>query len=595
MAYTEMPVAIPNNSTPESSVTLSVLKLLAKILAETADFPLEKIGYDDDFEKIGLDTYLIYEISFRLEKHFGALPKALFFEYPSLSALVGYFVEHHASTLRGMFAPAEAGSDASGVPAAVCPAVLMEAPNMPVPLAIPATPAQVGSAMPIAIIGVSGRYPQADNLDEFWDNLLQGRDCILEIPEDRWSYQEDFDPDRNREGKIYGKWGGFIRGHDAFDPLFFNISPRDAELMNPQERLFLETAWHTVEDAGYARSDLKCKEVGVFDGVMWGDYCLVGAEATLRGNPVAIDAAYWAIPNRVPYTFDWHGPSVAIDTACSSSLTAIHAACQSLALGESELAIAGGVNLSLHKRKYLQLSQEELLSSDGRCRSFGAGGDGYVPGEGSGAVLLKPLDRAVRDGDIIYGVIRGTSVNHGGKVNGFRVPNPNAQARLMEKALNRAGISARTLGYLEAHGTGTALGDPIEMAGLQKAFKRYTSGRNFCAIGSIKSNIGHLEAAAGIEGLTKVLPQFKHRNPVAWTRWRPTGRRCWRGRRPYSSPISSAGKTSSARQYAWHFLFRLKRQRNCYTRRHPASTARCIRYCLPQSMRPSPTFALPTG
>ncbi|XPG76798.1 polyketide synthase [Variovorax sp. NFACC27] len=199
-----------------------------------------------------------------------------------------------------------------------------------------------------------------------------------------------------------------------------------------------------------------------------------------------------------------------MDTMCSSSLTAIHLACDSLRNGSCELAVAGGVNVTVHPNKYLTLSQGQFAASNGRCMSFGTGGDGYVPGEGVGAVLLKPLARAVADGDRIYGVIKGTAINHGGKTNGYTVPNPQAQGELIEDALRKAGVHPRTISYVEAHGTGTALGDPIEVAGLSKAFGAQTQDRQYCAIGSAKSNIGHCESAAGIAGLTKVLLQLKH-------------------------------------------------------------------------------------
>ncbi|OMF53390.1 hypothetical protein BK141_29440, partial [Paenibacillus sp. FSL R5-0765] len=230
-----------------------------------------------------------------------------------------------------------------------------------------------------------------------------------------------------------------------------------------------------------------------------------GAESSiaLSGNPASI-------ANRVSYFCNFRGPSLAVDTMCSSSLTSIHLACQSLRQNECQVAVAGGVNVSVHPNKYIMLSQGRFLSSKGRCESFGEGGDGYVPGEGVGAVLLKPLARAVADGDRIYGVIKGSALNHGGKTNGYTVPNPNAQADVIGRALREAGVDPRTISYVEAHGTGTSLGDPIEIAGLSKAFQQDPSEEAYCAIGSAKSNIGHAESAAGIAGVTKVLLQLQH-------------------------------------------------------------------------------------
>ena len=243
---------------------------------------------------------------------------------------------------------------------------------------------------------------------------------------------------------------------------------------------------------------------------MYEEYQLYGAQAQALGQPFALSGNASSIANRVSYACNFHGPSLAVDTMCSSSLTAIHLACQSLSRGHCDVAIAGGVNVSIHPNKYLMLSQGQFAASNGRCMSFGAGGDGYVPGEGVGAVLLKPLSKAEADGDQIYGVIKGSAVNHGGKTNGYTVPNPQAQAQVIAQALAESGIPARSISYIEAHGTGTALGDPIEIAGLSKAFGAETSDTQYCAIGSAKSNIGHCESAAGIAGLTKVLLQMRH-------------------------------------------------------------------------------------
>ncbi|MCP4628687.1 MAG: polyketide synthase, partial [bacterium] len=297
------------------------------------------------------------------------------------------------------------------------------------------------------------------------------------------------------------------------DPLFFNISPREAEITDPQERLFLECVYEALEDAGYTRRSLGSGSdvrVGVFAGVMYEEYQLYGAREQIYGRNIALGGSPASVANRVSYFCNFQGPSMAVDTMCSSSLTAIHLACQSLKRGECSVAVAGGVNVSIHPNKYLALAQGKFISSKGLCESFGQGGDGYVPGEGVGAVLLKPLSEAILAGDHIYGIIKGSSINHDGKTNGYTVPNPNAQANVMEQAFKEAGINPRTISYLEAHGTGTSLGDPIEIAGLNKAFLEYTEAKQFCAIGSAKSNIGHCESAAGIGGLTKVLLQLRH-------------------------------------------------------------------------------------
>ncbi|MBV7337980.1 SDR family NAD(P)-dependent oxidoreductase, partial [Chloroflexi bacterium TSY] len=362
------------------------------------------------------------------------------------------------------------------------------------------------NATDIAIVGLSGRYPMAESLAEFWENLKAGRDCISEIPTERWHHERDFNRGKHKASKSYSKWGGFMADVDKFDPLFFNISPREAEMMDPQERLFLEIAWQTLEDAGYTRETLATQtqgQVGVFVGAMWSEYQLYAQEQ------MGLSSSQASIANRISYALNLHGPSLAVDTMCSSSVTSIHLACESIRRGECVAALAGGVNVSIHPNKYRFLAQSNFVSSDGHCRSFGEGGDGYVPGEGVGAVLLKPLSLSEADGDTIYGVIKGSSVNHGGKTSGYTVPNPVAQAQLIAATLEKSGIAPESISYVEAHGTGTSLGDPIEIRGLSQAFGEQSETYS-CAIGSVKSNIGHLESAAGIAGLTKVLLQMKH-------------------------------------------------------------------------------------
>ncbi|WP_232426751.1 SDR family NAD(P)-dependent oxidoreductase [Teredinibacter turnerae] len=369
----------------------------------------------------------------------------------------------------------------------------------------------------IAIIGLSGRYPQADNLDDYWRNLAEGRDCIVEVPSDRWDFNTHFSEDRTEKGKVYSKWGGFLGAVDQFDPDFFRITQREAEKMDPQERLFLETSWQCFEDAGIPRASLSQYTVGVFVGVMWGlyEHTEVSEQQLQYGKPAS---SFSSIANRVSYTFDLHGPSMALDTMCSSSLTALQVACQHIHNNACDIAIAGGVNLATHKLKYELLAQEQFLSSDGRCRSFGEGGTGYVPGEGVGAVLLKPLSKAIEAGDQVYGVIHATALNHGGKTNGYTVPSQKAQTAVIKSALAQANWDISSISYIEAHGTGTSLGDPIEVAGLTRALKDHAGGNipdsYRCMLGSVKSNIGHLESAAGIAALTKILLQFKH-NKIA--------------------------------------------------------------------------------
>jgi 3-oxoacyl-(acyl-carrier-protein) synthase/acyl carrier protein len=373
----------------------------------------------------------------------------------------------------------------------------------------------------IAIIGLSGRYPGASSVQQFWQNLKDGRDSITEIPKDRWDHSLYFDEDKSKQGKTYCKWGGFLEEVDQFDPLFFNISPRDAEMTDPMDRLFLETVWHLFESAGYTQETLKHQyqsKVGVYVGAMYQQYHYFNSDR-ITESAISV-SSYSSIANRVSYFFNLHGPSVAIDTACSSSAIAIHMACESLMKGECQLAIAGGVNLSIHPNKYLGLSRMQLLGSHPNSRSFG-NGDGYLPAEGVGAVLLKPLAKAIQDGDSILAVIKSTAINHGGRTSAFYVPNPNAQAQLLEDNFKKSGIDPRTISYVEAAANGTVLGDPVEITALNQAFKKFTTDQQFCAIGSVKANIGHAEAASGISQLTKVILQLQHRQLVPTIKAQP--------------------------------------------------------------------------
>ncbi len=498
-----------------------------KLLSFVFKMPVNRIEATAPLEQYGIDSVMVIQLTNQLEKTFGSLSKTLFFEYQSIQELTGYFLEAYRDQLIELLgiegkvaATNENFKDSITMAEPLEPTISTQKRSRFVSLRNQ-SPQEKSGDFDIAIIGVSGRYPGAKNIQEFWKNLQAGKDCITEIPNDRWDHSLYFDEDKNKPGKTYSKWGGFLDGVDQFDTLFFNISPREAEMMDPQERLFLECVYETLEDAGYTRESLGlCQDfgldgnVGVFVGVMYEEYQLYGAQAQSKGRPISIPGNPAMIANRVSYFCNFHGPSMAVDTMCSSSLTAIHLACQSLQRSGCELAIAGGVNVSIHPNKYLVLGQGRFVSSKGRCESFGQGGDGYVPGEGVGAVLLKPLSKAITDGDHIYGIIKATALNHGGKTNGYTVPNPNAQASVIGRALKDARINPRMISYIEAHGTGTSLGDPIEIAGLMKTFQEYTKEKQFCAIGSAKSNIGHCESAAGIAGLTKILLQLKYRQLV---------------------------------------------------------------------------------
>lgn len=369
----------------------------------------------------------------------------------------------------------------------------------------------------VAVIGIDCRFPGASEPAQFWENLAAGVNSIREIPEERWDWRRYFG-DPHEPNKTTSKWGGFIEDVDRFDGDFFHISPTEAELMDPQQRLMLELCWGCLEDAGYSPKSLAGSNIGVFVGVAGLDYReLLGARLPTveahrsTGNYLSI------VANRVSYLLDLRGPSVPYDTACSSALYALHYAAQSINSGESSMAMVAGINLLLTPTAFIAFGKTGMLSPSGQCRTFDAGADGYVRGEGGGVILLKSLARAIEDGDHIYGVIKGSAINHGGRSQTLTSPNAYAQSQVIQDAYKKAGISPDRVSYIEAHGTGTPKGDPLEITGLKRAW-RYLE-RHFavkvdeasCGIGAVKTNIGHLETASGIASVIKVLLAFKQR------------------------------------------------------------------------------------
>ena len=369
---------------------------------------------------------------------------------------------------------------------------------------------------PIAIIGIGCRFPGgASDPRAFWDMLCRGVDAITEVPPDRWDPRRFYDPDPDKAGKTYVKQGGFLSERiDCFDPLAFGISPREAHTMDPQQRLLLEVTWEALEDAGLQIERLSGSPTGVFIGAFALDMKM------LQSSPLNRDALYsfsttgasmTLLANRLSYAFDWRGPSLAIDTACSSSLVATHHACQSLWRGECRVAIVGGVNVMLRPEYFIVMSKGHYLSPTGRCHTFDERADGYVRGEGAGVVILKPLSAALRDDDPIYALIRATGVNQDGQTAGISLPNQDAQVALMEAVYRQAGVAPGEVQYIEAHGTGTKAGDPVEARALHRALSVDRAPGNTVLVGSVKTNIGHLEAGAGIAGLIKTTLCLQHR------------------------------------------------------------------------------------
>jgi acyl transferase domain-containing protein len=364
---------------------------------------------------------------------------------------------------------------------------------------------------PVAVIGIGVRVPGASDPEAFWTLLREGVDATSDIPPDRWDVDAFYDPDPDAIGKINAKRGGFLAEVDRFDAEFFGVSPREARSMDPQHRLLLEVAWEAIEHAGIAPTDLSGSRTGVFVGVTVDDYLhlLVGS-----GEQRLLDAyahhgnVLNAAAGRLSYVLGLHGPSMAIDTACSSSLVATHLACQSLRSRDCDLALAGGVNLVLSPLSSVRLARGHMLAPDGRCKTFDASADGYARGEGCGVLVLKRLSAALADGDRVLAVIRGSAVNQDGHTSALTVPNGLAQRSVIRDALANAGLEPADVSYVEAHGTGTALGDPIEMDAIADVLG---SGRRApLLVGSVKTNIGHLESASGVAGVIKVVLALQH-------------------------------------------------------------------------------------
>jgi malonyl CoA-acyl carrier protein transacylase len=468
----ENPRIVCSNSQPNSqdyssqnhSKTVAEIKAwLVDKIAELLQIASEKIDLKQPLAVYGLNSVKAVNIAAELEEWLGiSVAPTIVYDYPSIQALADYLEQ--ATPLL------ESSTFVSN------PQTATEA---------------------VAIIGKGCRFPKANNPQAFWSLLRSGDDAITEVPVSRW-------------GSDNG-WGGFLEQVDQFDPQFFGISPREASNIDPQQRLLLEVSWEALENAGLAAERLVGSRGGVFIGISTGDY------AKLNGNLLNTEAYYGTgnalsiAANRLSYFLDWHGPSWAVDTACSSSLVAVHQACQSLLLGECHLALAGGVNLMLSPQLTLTFSEAQMIAADGRCKTFDAEADGYVRSEGCGVVVLKRLSDALADEDNIQAIIRGSAVNQDGLTNGLTAPNGNSQQEVICLALAKAGVKPNQISYVETHGTGTNLGDPIEVNSLKAVLMEGRELNQPCWIGSIKTNIGHLEAAAGIAGLIKVVLSLEHK------------------------------------------------------------------------------------
>ena len=455
-------------------------------LARELDLPVAEIDPSQPFAFYGLDSVHAVRLSTALEKWLHReLEPTLAYEYPTIDLLAAHLAgdETTGQKTAGAADTGAAGSE---------PAVADD---------------------PIAIVGIGCRFPGADGPQTFWQLLASGTDATSEVPPDRWDADAFYNPDPSVPGTAVTRRGGFLEERiDCFDYHFFGISPRESAQMDPQQRLLLEVAWEALEDAGQVPEKLAGSRTGVFVGISTNDYGFLR-----MGQPQLVDAytgtgnALSIAANRLSYVFDFHGPSMAVDTACSSSLVAVDLACRRLRDGECELALAGGVNVMLSPALSINFSKARVMAPDGRCKTFDADADGYVRGEGAGVVVLKPLSRALADADPIYAVIRGSATNSDGRTNGLIAPGERSQEKVLAAAYRRAGISPGTVQYVEAHGTGTAIGDAIEAKALGTVLADGRPPGSRCLVGSVKTNIGHLEAAAGVAGLIKVALALQHR------------------------------------------------------------------------------------
>ncbi|MDP3718284.1 MAG: SDR family NAD(P)-dependent oxidoreductase [Acidobacteriota bacterium] len=461
------------------------------------------------FFQMGMDSLTAIELRSRLQQGLEhALPVTVAFDYPSVPAMAGFL----AKPLHDRIAAHRPG--AAGVAARAIERTTDHGTATRLPAA-PITGA-AAAAEPIAVIGMACRFPGgADTPAAFLALLREGRDAISEVPADRWDVDEWYDPDPDMPGKTNSRHGGFVPGCEYFDPAFFEIAPREARSVDPQHRMLLEVSWEAMENAGLVPSEHAGTNTGVFVGITGNDYYRLVA----GGDPRRIDAylgtgnAHSAASGRLSYFFGFRGPCVSMDTACSSALVAVHSACQSLRTGESDMALAGGVNHLLLPEMSVNFAKAHMLAPDGRCKAFDARADGYVRSEGCGVVVLKRLSSAMAAGDPILAVIRGSAVNQDGQSGGLTVPNGPAQSAVIHRALAMAGVAPAEVSYVETHGTGTSLGDPIEVHALNAVFGERASDQPLW-IGSVKSNVGHLESAAGVASLIKTILCLQHRELV---------------------------------------------------------------------------------
>jgi len=502
---------LQDKSDEERNIILAnqIKLMVQQIIGLTTEEDIDKdVGLFD----LGIDSLMAVELKNQIENSLGiTLQSTLIFNYPTIQDITNYLQTEHLGELKEINPSAE---------------IIAETEKKEPQLISKASDIQNEA---IAVIGIGCRFPGgANDPDSFWNVLTRGTDAIVAVPSDRWNMSEYYDPDASVPGKMYTRHGGFLSDIDLFDAHFFGIPPREAIDLDPQHRLLLEVSWEALENANIAPTQLKHSQTGVFVGISTYDYAFLHV-----GNMDSINAYFGTgntlsmAPGRLSYVLGLTGPSMAVDTACSSSLLSVHLACNSLRQKECNIALAGGVGLIMSPELSINFCKANMLSPDGKCKTFDAAANGYVRGEGCGTLVLKRLSDAIKDNDHIFSVIRGAAVNQDGPVAGFTVPGLQAQKRVISSALSNAGVTSNQIGYIEAHGTATPLGDPVEINALGEVFGK-DDRKHPLWIGSVKTNLGHLEAAAGIAGLIKAIlsiyhqqipPHLNFQNPnpkIAW-------------------------------------------------------------------------------
>lgn len=508
-----------------------LFKELIQLISEQMKLPAEEIKPDSEFSQYGFDSISLTTLANKIKKKWEVkLTPTIFFEFPTLSHFIEFLNDEHSSLLTEQLIsqnlkvlrdtnvePDKQGNKFKQQD--FKQKKFKDARAMFSSFGKSKKPFGSNEKDEIAIIGVSGCFPEAENIDEFYRNLESSRDCISEIPIDRWDWRAYWGDPYQEANKCNVKYGGFIAGIENFDPFFFGISPKEAQLMDPQQRLLMQYIWLALDDAGYSAKDIAGTSTGIFAGTGVTGYSSLIAKANIPIEGYSNTAMVPSVgPNRMSFFLDLHGPSEPIESACSSSLIALHRAVQAIRSGDCEMAFVGGVNTLIAPEAHISFSKAGMLALDGRSKAFSSEANGYVRGEGVGVIFLKKRRQAEADGDHIYALIRGSAENHGGKATSLTAPNPKAQAEVIKAAYRQANIDPRSIGYIESHGTGTPLGDPIEINGLKTAFRELGDEKgvcdsqfNYCGVGSVKSNIGHLELAAGIASVIKVILQLKYK------------------------------------------------------------------------------------